>query len=92
MNHLVSYDKEWTSIEQQIDQLESRGLLITDRTSFAHSLEAIGYYRLTGYTFPFRRRVDGEIADGVQEATSQDQIIALYDFDRRFKLKIMDAI
>ena len=47
--------KPFITIGQQLDLLESRGMLIEDRVVAAHALETIGYYRLSGYSYPFRR-------------------------------------
>lgn len=52
----MPYDKPWKNYEDQLSQLERRGLIITDRTKALHFLERIGYYRLSGYWFPFRER------------------------------------
>jgi abortive infection bacteriophage resistance protein len=52
----MSYDKPWKSYQDQLDQLIQRGLLVTDRAKALHYLERIGYYRLSGYWYPFRER------------------------------------
>lgn len=52
----MAYDKPWKSYEDQLDQLIQRGLIVTDRAKALHYLERIGYYRLSGYWFPFRER------------------------------------
>ncbi|MDZ7578695.1 MAG: Abi family protein [Candidatus Nanopelagicales bacterium] len=88
----VVYEKEWTSVEQQIERLESRGLVVEDREQLAHAIQAIGCYRLTGYTYPFRTSSGGVVEDTFREGTRQSQVLALYDFDRRLKLTVMDAI
>lgn len=92
MTHSERYQKEWTSVDQQIERLESRGLIVEDRDTLANALQAIGYYRLTGYTYPFRTSSGGVVGDRFREGTRQEQVLALYDFDRRLKLTIMDAI
>ncbi|POZ50028.1 Abi family protein [Methylovulum psychrotolerans] len=50
------YDKPWKSYQDQLDQLTRRGLMVTDEARALHHLERIGYYRLSGYWFPFRER------------------------------------
>lgn len=52
----MSYIKPWTSIEDQLATLQARGLVVTDRAKALHSLQRIGYYRLSGYWFAFRQR------------------------------------
>lgn len=52
---MVEYTKPWLSVEQQIDRLASRGVDVGDRDHAAEVLRAVGYYRLTGYLYPFRQ-------------------------------------
>lgn len=51
----MEYTKPWLSLEQQVDRLGSRGIDVADREHAIALLRAIGYYRLTGYLYPFRR-------------------------------------
>ena len=41
------------TIEEQIDQLKSRGIIISDGGKAKEILSDIGYYRLGFYLFPF---------------------------------------
>ena len=50
------YAKPWQSYEEQLDLLTSRGLAVTDHLKALEYLQRIGYYRLSGYWFPFRER------------------------------------
>jgi len=52
----MAYLKPWRSYEDQLDLLISRGLEVTDRPKALEYLKRIGYYRLSGYWFPFRER------------------------------------
>jgi abortive infection bacteriophage resistance protein len=52
----VSYDKPWQSYQDQLTQLTKRGLVVTDTDKALYYLERIGYYRLSGYWYPFRER------------------------------------
>ncbi|MGV6827399.1 MAG: Abi family protein, partial [bacterium] len=52
----MAYSKPWQSYEEQLDLLISRGLAVTDRPKALEYLQRIGYYRLSGYWFPFRER------------------------------------
>ncbi len=47
--------KTATTIEQQINLLESRGLNISDKEKAKEILEDVGYYRLGFYLFPFEK-------------------------------------
>ncbi|MCF7976440.1 MAG: Abi family protein [Chromatiaceae bacterium] len=52
----MAYSKPWQSYSEQLDLLISRGLVVTDRPKALEYLQRIGYYRLSGYWFPFRER------------------------------------
>ncbi|ASY85574.1 Abi family protein [Xanthomonas citri pv. malvacearum] len=52
----MSYQKSWKSYQEQLDQLKCRGMGVTDEPKALLYLERIGYYRLSGYWYPFRLR------------------------------------
>ena len=52
----MRYNKPWLSYSEQLDTLRSRGLAVTDDKKALDYLQRIGYYRLSGYWFPFRQR------------------------------------
>ena len=52
---LYSYHKPYKDIEEQLTLLADRGMLISDRAAAQGCLERIGYYRLSGYWYPFRK-------------------------------------
>ena len=52
----MTYSKPWKSFAEQLDLLIARGLIVTDRTKALEYLQRIGYYRLSGYWYPFRKR------------------------------------
>lgn len=47
--------KQATTIEEQIQLLKSRGVIITDENKAKEVLMDIGYYRLGFYLFPFEK-------------------------------------
>ena len=49
------YPKPFLTIADQLNRLECRGLHFSDRTAAQACLERIGYYRLSGYWYPFRK-------------------------------------
>lgn len=55
---MPGYPKPWKSYQEQFDQLIARGMGVTDNARALDYLERIGYYRLSGYWYPFRERVD----------------------------------
>lgn len=80
------YAKPALTFEQQIALIQSRGLSVPDVDDARTWLERVGYYRLSGYWLPFKH--DGESLAG----GSFPEVIRLYEFDRRLRLLLMDAI
>jgi len=50
----MAYNKPWRSYQDQLVQLTQRGLIVTEPEKALNYLERIGYYRLSGYWYPFR--------------------------------------
>lgn len=91
------YRKPYLPVADQVALLEQRGLIITDRPKAEHYLSTIGYYRLSGYSYSFRRgelKTDGElqVLDQFKAGVRFDDILALYVFDKRLRLALLDAI
>ena len=94
----MPYNKPYLTIPKQVSLLEKRGLIITDRPKAEHYLSKIGYYRLSGYSYVFRKSIpneDGRIQNVLDEFKHNvrfDDILALYVFDKRLRLMMLDAI
>ena len=86
----MKYTKPAYSLEQHLEVLEKRGLLIPDPDKALHYLKYIGYYRLTGYCLPFQAGAAGD--HSFIESTSFDDVLKLYVFDRELRVHILDAI
>jgi abortive infection bacteriophage resistance protein len=86
----VRYDKPPLSIDQQIDLLISRGMIIPDRARAARYLTHINYYRLRAYWLPFEELVTD--AHRFKSGTQFEQALSLYIFDRKFRLLVLEAI
>lgn len=82
------YDKPWLSLTDQIDRLESHGVDVGDRAQAEKLLCEVGYYRLTGYLYPFRAADHA----GYRPGTRVRDAAALIDFDRRLRLLVLEAI
>jgi abortive infection bacteriophage resistance protein len=95
------YTKPHLSFEQQLDLLKARGLQITDDSAALTYLQRIGYYRLSGYLYPYRKLLSQPIIqqqnnmrrsdDFMPGATLKDGI-DLYIFDKKLRLLVLDAI
>lgn len=75
------------SIEEQIELLKSRGLIISDYEVAKKTLSTINYYRLSGYLFGFRNP-DGTYKQGI----SLNRILDLYVFDAKLTRILMYAL
>nr|WP_255484408.1 Abi family protein [Granulicella sp. 5B5] len=76
-------------------------MLITDTRKAEACLHRIGYYRLSGYAYPFRQRElrrnpDGSETEHIHEHfrphTEFSTIMELYVFDKKLRLLFLDAI
>lgn len=90
---MAIYTKPHLAFTEQVSLLKSRGLIIDDEAEAEHLLNVIGYYRLSGYWYPYRRGAIGPDRDDrfVDGATFR-QVVRLYDADRRLKLHVLQAI
>ncbi len=89
----IKYPKPPLSFQEQLEQLSRRGLLIYDHKQALTTLSNINYYRLSAYWIPFKQRdFFGKISDNFQENATFDNIIELYEFDRKLRLLVMDAL
>src|ERR1700678_3020853 len=98
---LVPYTKPYLYVPDQVRLLQARGMFISDQTEAEICLHRIGYYRLSGYAYPFRHReirrsVTGETIEHIHEnfrpGTEFAQVMALYVFDKKLRLLLLDAI
>ncbi|PXY33758.1 Abi family protein [Prauserella flavalba] len=98
---MVEYTKPWLSLEQQVERLASRGIDVGDRDRAAAVLKAVGYYRLTGYLYPFREseqyadddgRERTRVLGGYRAGTTLGHAEDLIDFDRRLRMLVMDGV
>ncbi|GAA1591301.1 MULTISPECIES: Abi family protein [Kribbella] len=90
---MATYAKPHLAFADQVQLLKSRGLVIDDDAEAEHLLSSIGYYRLSGYWYVYRRRLDGSRrADTFVDGTTFRQVVQLYDTDRRLKLHLLDSL
>jgi len=96
------FTKPSFSIDDQLELLKSRGMVVTDDEKAKDCLRKIGYYRLRDYMIPFRgtyvgidfesgRNFIGNVRN-FSVGTNLSLIHDLYIFDKKLRLLILDCI
>jgi abortive infection bacteriophage resistance protein len=88
---MARFEKGALAIDDQLALLTGRGLVVQDRDFAAHCLQHISYYRLRAYWYYFEENPQSGVHQFRPNVGFED-IIRLYDFDRRLRLVLMDAI
>ena len=85
----MRYTKQAMPLEQQIDTLKQRGLIIDDEDAAQQALDTISYYRLADYWFHLE-------ADHRTHAFLPDShfnvVLCCYRFDKDLKAVLFRAI
>ena len=82
-------DKEFKKIDEQLDILKSRGLIINDVNKAKEFLLKNNYYRVSGYSLTLRQN------DVFYPNASMQNISDIYNFDHEFRhilLKYIEII
>lgn len=96
----MSNTKSWLSYREQLAQLKDRGLHVENEARALHYLERLGYYRLSGYWYPFRE-LNTDITGNNKVPSRKDTFIVgsrfedaveLYIFDKKLRLLALDAL
>ncbi|WP_345817727.1 Abi family protein (plasmid) [Paraburkholderia sp. PREW-6R] len=99
----IPYPKPHLTYTQQLELLKQRGLTIDDEQHALWHLENLGYYRLSGYFYPFRvlasrdqhgvtGEVNGQRLSEFIPGSTFSQVAELYKFDQSLRLLAMQAI
>lgn len=92
INSGMKFAKPAVSIEGQIALLEARGMTVPDHQHAKHCLQHMSYYRLRAYWLPFEDAAPAQGEHKFRAGTSFDDVLALYVFDRKLRLLVMDAV
>ncbi|SOS30004.1 hypothetical protein PL963_P100021 (plasmid) [Pseudomonas cerasi] len=84
----VVYTKQAKTTPELLAHLLAKGLIVPDQTTALHFLDLIGYYRLLIYMRPLQ----DSHTKVFFPAVDFDDVLALYDFDRRLRLICLDAV
>src|SRR3546814_18161499 len=85
----MKYNKPALTVEQQIEQLTSRGMTFGDSKRAAFYLAELNYYRLSGY---WLRHEANHLTHHFQPGTYFEAVLDDYVFDRGLQLNVMDAV
>lgn len=84
------FSKPAITVSEQLTLLKARGLQIHDEARATLFLEAVSFFRLTPYMRPFQ--IPNDADHRFREGTGFRQLSRLYDFDRRLRLLVIDAV
>ena len=82
-------NKESRSIQEQIELLKQRGMIIKDEDFACLHLRNISYYRLKGYWWDMQKDKNNHV---FQRGSCFEDVIARYSFDKELRLILFDAI
>lgn len=85
----MHFTKPALTTEDHYALLLQRGLIIEDKNFFLKTIDQIGYYRLSGYMYPFQS-ASGD--HQFKANTYFDQILKTYLFDEQLRLIIFEEI
>lgn len=91
------YSKPAMLPQALLAKLKERGLIVLHEDAAINTLKFIGYFRLLGYCYPFykmtgeRKPLPCEPNTFIVNTTFED-IVALYEFDRKLRLLIIEEI
>ena len=81
--------QESTTIQEQLDQLKSRCLMVNDEQEAFYHLSNISYYRLAGYWWSMQSDKVNHI---FKPNSKFEDVIALYNFDRELRIILFAVI
>lgn len=83
----MTYHKPFKKIDELLEILRTRGLIINDYEFASNFLENVNYYRLSAYFIPFY-----ENKDNFKSKTTFESIYNLYEFDRELREIIFNEL
>lgn len=96
----MEYTKAWLPLDKQVERLVARGLEVDDESRAVALLQSVGYYRLTGYLYPFLRseelvengRTRNRVLSRYRSGTALHHAEQIIDFDRRLRMLVMEGV
>ncbi|STU34685.1 Abortive infection bacteriophage resistance protein [Klebsiella pneumoniae] len=96
-NRTRLYQKSTQPIPDLIAKLQQRGLIINDMSAATTALTFIGYFRLRGYCLPYYQMTQKKKPKPLEPkilipGTTLEDVISLYEFDRKLRLIVLEQI
>ncbi len=88
----MKYSAPPTTIQQQLELLRQRGLVINDFASAEAFLNKVGYYRFAGYALHFEEFRDRKRTHTYKSGSSFTDVVSLYKFDSALRRLLFSAI
>ena len=86
----VEFAKDPLTLDEQIDLLRERGMVISDAAKARTYLTNISYYRLSAYWYIFLELPQS--AHKFKEGTDFHRVVDTYVFDRKLRILLFDEI
>ncbi len=86
----MRYTKQYSSPSELLTILQCRGLDCSDTENAENIFKSIGYYRLSGYLYPFLKTPKSN--HKYKEGSTLSGALHLYEFDREFRQLVFDQI
>ncbi|CAF3310641.1 unnamed protein product [Rotaria socialis] len=83
------FNKKALTIQEQVEKLQERGLIINPNNNPAHYLSHISYYRLGEYWHSMQ---EDKINHIFKKNSKFKDVISLYNFDGELKILLFDVI
>ena len=84
---LPLYQKPWLSLDDQVYQLQSRGMVIADKQVATDFLRHVNYYRFSGFCLAFESS-----RHQFHKGVTFEQVKHAYDFDRTLRDIVTEAL
>lgn len=98
----MTYSKPHLTFEEQVEKLIDRGLECSDKPAAIQLLTAVGYYRVTGYVYPFRKEIPEDQRDpaqpfryrleAIKDGVTFDHVRGIWNFDRKLRNRCLEAV
>lgn len=86
------FEKPALTAEQHVHLLRQRGLIIEDENYAKHCLSSVGYYHFSAYMLSFQKADQGEEHHHFYNDIRFEDIVRIYEFDRKLRLLVIDAV